>query len=92
MFDYAIEIVSSKRDKNGNVYYFFNATNLVNGKTISANGHCPNLNDQTARENGIKIYWTNKELPIREFNKLYPNKYAGNNHGEMMRFIMNETF
>lgn len=92
MYDYAIEIVNSKRDKSGNVYYFFNATNLKNDKTISANGYCPNFIDKYARKAGIKIYWTRKELSIREFNKLYPKEYAGNNHEEMMRFIQNKTF
>lgn len=92
MYDYAIEIVNSKRDKYGNVYYFFNATNLKTDKQVSANGYCPNLkNNAYAGMKGIKIYWTEKKMAIREFNKVYPKEYAGNSFDDMYNYIRNKT-
>lgn len=91
MYDYAIEIVNSKRDKSGNVYYYFNATNLKNDNTISANGYCPNFSDKFAREAGLKIYWTSRELNCREFDKQWPIEYAGNDHEVMIQYIIDKT-
>jgi len=90
-----LESVNSKRDRNGNCYWYFNYTDNETGKTISGTVSGGDSNIRSiVRElnlNWDEVHYFNTQMSIREFNKIYNNlPYAGCTAKELVSFIKKE--
>ena len=90
-----LEAINSKRDRNGNCYYFMRYTDIKSGKTVygTISGGESNIYS-VIRAKGLEskeVYFSTVELPIREFNREVKNmEYAGCRGEEIVNFIDKE--
>ena len=87
-----IEAVNSKRDINGNCYWFVRYTDTKTGKTVEGNVSGGESNIRSIiREMGLtydEVYFNTIELPIREWNRQNKGmEYAGCRAEELVKFI-----
>lgn len=87
-----IEAVNSKRDRNGNCYWFMRYTDTKSGKTIEGTISGDESNVRSIiREMDMEysdVYFNVIELPIREWNQQNKNmEYAGCRAEEIVKFI-----
>ena len=85
---YITEIYNSKMDKYGNCYWAFKVTNVENKKSILARGDAYSNISYAVRKLDIDTYITEKEMPIREFNRFTKGMvYGGCGSDDVAKFI-----
>jgi hypothetical protein len=107
MIQFVITPIHSRRDRNGNCYWGFNALNTINGKSIDGSISGGESNISSARywlnEAGVSTDWKGaehvtvyspQEMPIRAFDRRFKPSvcgYAGCLPQEIAAFIRKHT-
>lgn len=89
-----VEIINSRRDRYGNVYFLFIYTDTTSGKSVRGRISGGDSNISCAiRElhESTEVYWIRRELPIRAFGQWVKElAYAGCAPEEISKFIVRE--